>query len=139
MTRLADICARKELVDIAQAHPWAVDGILARAVAEGRALDGHFIKIYLELPVCLRKARIIEHDDDCRAVRPRHRVGAAPDEGPRRACRAYSSSTARRARSGTLLPFDLPEPFTDNRGGGIRKVQDRLLGERFKSDYFKPL
>ena len=50
VTRLADICARKELVDIAQAHLGAVDGILARAVAEGRALDGHFIKIYLELP-----------------------------------------------------------------------------------------
>ena len=139
VTRLADICARKELVDIAQAHLGAVDGILARAVAEGRALDGHFIKIYLELPVPAQAAKL----SNTMTTAARFALGTVWEPPQMRSSARLPrilfidcSPSAKRNASAT---FDLPEPFGTTIAVVELESQDRLLGERFKSDYFKPL
>ena len=72
---LADVRTREELVHVAEPDARAVNRVLARPIAEDRPLKRNFVKINLK-----NAAGVIEDDRDRRAIRPRSRMRAAPDE-----------------------------------------------------------
>ncbi len=130
MPALADVRAREQLLDVAQAHLRAVDEVLGRTVAEDGAFYAHLVEVDLreELAAVLRG--VIEDDGDGRAVSARARMRAREDE--------VLAALAAHALHGLLAEREaerlgnvrLARPVrADNGGRRAREVEHGLAGE----------
>ena len=72
---LANVCAREQLLDIAQAHTRTIDGVFTRPIAKDRALNRDFVEVDLEL-----SSTVIENNRDRCAISAWCHVRAAPDK-----------------------------------------------------------